>query len=178
MSIHKRIILFLSLLLTISLSGNGAELLAYDECREYCYEMAGDTSAMARAVAASGLAIKPSAKKKLNKVVQIAKKIRSEFRDLKSLINSRKSFDLPLGKSKTIGPASYTISIDSLFLIPIGGELCASALIEVPTTGRNIGFEGNRIGFNRGGFTGDARLMLIGNQPVPLNRNVTMVFVG
>ena len=120
----------------------------------------------------------PKDLKKMKELIATVKKIRTESRKLQDLINSPKSFDLPLGKDQSIGVGGVTICIDSVFLTSKGGELCASALIDVPLSERQIGFAGSRIGFNRGGFTGDARLMLIGNQSFPLNKNMTLVFVG
>ncbi|WP_461643838.1 hypothetical protein [Labilibaculum euxinus] len=122
--------------------------------------------------------VNPKDVKRMAKLIATAKKIRTESRKLQDLINSSKSFDLPLGKDQSMGVGGVTICIDSVFLTPKGGELCASSLIDVPGLAKQLGFAGNRIGFNRGGFTGDARLMLIGNQSFPLNKNMTMVFVG
>jgi len=120
----------------------------------------------------------PKDLEKMEKLIATVKKIRAESRKIQDLINSPKSFDLPLGKNQSMGEGGVTICIDSVFLTPKGGELCASALIDVPLAKKQIGFAGSRIGFNRGGFTGDARLMLIGNQSFPLNKNMNLVFVG
>nr|WP_320120385.1 hypothetical protein [uncultured Marinifilum sp.] len=116
--------------------------------------------------------------KRMEHLIATVKKIRTESRKIQDLINSSQSFDLPLGKDQAIGDGGVTICIDSIFLTPKGGELCASALIDVPLSKRQIGFAGSRIGFNKGGFTGDSRLMLIGNQSFKLNKNMKLVFVG
>lgn len=136
-----------------------------------------DTVSSSVASAASSL-MNPQDLKRMEKLIATVKKIKTESRNIQDLINSPKSFDLPLGKDQSTSVGGVSICIDSIFLTPKGGELCASSLIKVPGSAKQLGFEGNRIGFNRGGFTGDARLMLIGNQSIPLNKNMTLVFVG
>ena len=173
----KRCTLLLLLWMFVVLAGGAKALPCRGEMGKINQESIVDTATL-KALSELGLAPRLKDIKRMQGVVAIAKKIRAEMRNIKQLINSRKSFDLPLGKSRSIGDADFTISIDSLFLIPTGGQLCASALVKVPPTEKNIGFEGNRIGFDRGGFTGDARLMLIGNAPIPLNKNVILVFMG
>lgn len=170
------LIVLFSFVQTLGVSAN-----YYDDINSKVSAFQSDTiNSQASEIANSTVAslVNPKDIKRMEKLIATAKKIRTESRKLQDLINSKKSFDLPLGKSQSIGNGGVTICIDSIFLTPKGGELCASALIDVPCVKRKIGFEGNRIGFNRGGFTGDARLMLIGNQPVPLSKQMTLVFLG
>jgi len=129
---------------------------------------------------ASGIAkiLTSKQKKKIDKIISTAKKIREESREIHKLINSKKSFDLPIGKTQDIADGSVTISIDSIFLTPKGGYLNASALIDVPCSKKKLAFGADHIGFNKGGLTGDARLMLIGNESVPMGKSAEMYFIG
>lgn len=86
-----------------------------------------------------------------------------DFLDASSLI------ELPVGLPVDIGVLRYVILIDSVVMTPTESFLYASMVFETPQ-GKRIHFMGSDIKFSRtGGLSGDGKLMLVGNYPIPLD---------
>lgn len=87
----------------------------------------------------------------------------TEILDEKTLI------DMPVGLKKDIGGLRYSISLDSIVMTPQGAYLIAYMVFEEPSSGKKLAFRGTNIKITKaGGLTGDARLELIGDQPINL----------
>ncbi|UII20012.1 hypothetical protein [Fulvivirga ligni] len=75
--------------------------------------------------------------------------------------------DMPVGIKKDIGGLSYSISLDSIVMTPTGAYLIAYMVFTEPSSGKSLTFRGTDIKLSKtGGLTGDARLELIGDQPI------------
>lgn len=85
---------------------------------------------------------------------------------------------LPQGIKKTIGNTENILVIESMQYTADGAKLTAYMSIEVPNSGRKIALKGKDIPFAPGGFTGGARLELLGNQEVSLGENMTLILKG
>ncbi|ELR73219.1 hypothetical protein C900_05268 [Fulvivirga imtechensis AK7] len=87
----------------------------------------------------------------------------AEILDEKTLI------DMPVGLKKEVGGLRYSISLDSIVMTPRGAYLIAYMVFEEPSSGKKLAFRGTNIKLTKaGGLTGNARLELIGDQPINL----------
>jgi hypothetical protein len=81
---------------------------------------------------------------------------------------------LPFGVSKTIGGEKQTVVLDSASFSPEGGFLTAYAVIGVPKTGDTLAFKVSEAQFTTGGFTGDARLVLLEDIDINIADSTTL----
>ena len=95
-------------------------------------------------------------------------------------IDSSAVLDLPVGIQSENGTLDYTIIIRRLISTPDSGSFLEVVMsFEIPQNGRKIAFIGRRIPFSlSGGFKGESRLELLGDQSVPLSNNINLNFRG
>ncbi len=88
------------------------------------------------------------------------------------------SITLPQGIKKSVGDRDFIIVIESIEATKDGAKLTMYASLEVPNSERKIAFRGKDINFSPGGFTGGGKLELMGDQNVPLGKNMLLVLKG
>jgi len=85
----------------------------------------------------------------------------TENGNLSDMIDNAIPTLLPFGICKEIGGEKQTIVLDSVSFSPEGGFLTAYAVLGVPKTGDTLAFKVSNAQFTTGGFTGDAKLVLL-----------------
>ncbi len=96
--------------------------------------------------------------------VNIAKYLQktvAENGNVSDLIDNAVPTILPFGVSKTVGGEKQTVVLDSVSFSPEGGFLTAFAVVQIPKTGDTLAFKVSNAQFAPGGFTGDAKLVLL-----------------
>jgi len=88
------------------------------------------------------------------------------------------SITLPQGIKKTIGGRENIIVIESVEVTKDGAKLTMYMVSQVPQSDKKIAFRGKDINFSPGGFTGGGRLELMGDQDIPLGKNMLLVLKG
>lgn len=109
--------------------------------------------------------------------VSIAKQLQrnvTENGNLSDMIDNALSTLLPFGVSKEIGGKKQTVVLDSVSFSPEGGFLTAYAVVEVPKTGDTLAFKVSNAQFSTGGFTGDAKLVLLQDIDVEIADSTTL----
>nr|WP_294785601.1 hypothetical protein [uncultured Flavobacterium sp.] len=97
-----------------------------------------------------------------------------EKKNLTDLLEPKKLSMLPLGIKKTIGNVQYMLGISNAKFTPTYTELTAFVRIILPQTDetgkfRELFFGANNIRLShKGGLTGDTNLVLLGDVPIPL----------
>ncbi|MBS1506691.1 MAG: hypothetical protein JSS79_08600 [Bacteroidetes bacterium] len=103
------------------------------------------------------------------KASSILKKIKEGQKFIHNL-NDKYQYPLPVGISKTIAGADYTIGIDAIRLKPTYAEVDVYMQFEVPQNGKKLTFMAQGIKFSKaGGIIGDAKLALVGDFAVNFN---------
>ena len=98
----------------------------------------------------------------------------TENGNLSDMIDNALPTLLPFGVSKTIGGKKQTIVLDSVSFSPEGGFLTAFAVVEVPKTGDTLAFKVSNAQFTTGGFTGDAKLVLLEDVDIKIADSTTL----
>jgi len=81
---------------------------------------------------------------------------------------------LPFAVSKTIANEKQLIVFDSVSFSPEGGFLTAYAVLGVPKTGDTLSFKVSNAQFTTGGFTGDAKLVLLEDVNIEIADSTTL----
>ncbi len=114
--------------------------------------------------------LQDTARSRTRGLVAKAKALREKIKSARKFIQNldpNVAVDLPVGIRKVIGNTEYIIAIDSIVLTPTGAYLSAYLSVEVPT-GQTLTFRSTDIRFSqKGGFTGEGRLLLV--EDVPIN---------
>ncbi|MCT4614444.1 MAG: hypothetical protein N4A49_06175, partial [Marinifilaceae bacterium] len=120
----------------------------------------------------------PKAKRKAFKIISVFQKINEERRKIIELLNSKKSIDLPIGIRYGTDGAGALLYIDSVAMIAPGGILSAGAVVSFPGREQKLLFGSKNIQFNKGGFTGDARLQLLFDQEIKISKDIDLRFIS
>ncbi len=98
----------------------------------------------------------------------------TENGNLSDMIDNAIPTLLPFGVCKEIGGEKQTIVLDSVSFSPEGGFLTAFAVLGVPKTGDTLAFKVSNAQFTTGGFTGDAKLVLLEDVDIDIADSTTL----
>lgn len=84
--------------------------------------------------------------------------------------------ELPIGLSKKVNNTKVEIAISNAIFHPTYAELTVYARVEIPQNPKEIffGLKGLKLSYS-GGIVGDAKLVLLGNVPIPINGGTAAV---